>query len=389
MASTPTSDRMDVIIIGAGIVGLSLAWHLRRLGVDRVMLLEAREPGQQSTGVASGGIRRQFGNRIEIEMTLTSWRFYQAVLSDYSFPGVFEPVGYAFLAGPEHIPRLKRAWNLQRAMGLSVRWLDFADLAEMVPFCDTRGLAGGTFCAEDGFIDPSDVAQWLLRECRCQGVVVRKHTPVDAIEISGGRVRAVHSGSMRIASDVVVNAAGAWAGAVGTLASVSIPIEPSPRVKFVTQAGLGLPSCTPLVVDLPSGTYVRSERGRTVFGVKPEKKVVSFDIDVDQDLLSWMAERACARFPGLRDAKVRGLIRGLYELTPDGLPLAGPVADLAGFYVAAGFNGHGIMHGPGVTQALAELVVTGHFESLDLKALCPDRFERTAPAERNNFDIFL
>lgn len=380
-----TIRRTDITIIGAGIVGLSLAWHLQRLGVDRVVVLERGSAGGQSTGLAAGGIRRQFATRIEIEMTLAGWQFYEAVLSDPGFPGKFEPAGYVFLAGPQQAESLQRAWALQRELALPVQWLERSDLADLCPYCDLSGLSCGTLCADDGFIRPSEVVQWLLRECRSRGILIREHTPVDALEISAGRIRAVRSGSARTSSDVVVNAAGAWAGVVGTMAGVNIPVEPSPRIKLIAEGNTGLPGETPMIVDLPSGTYLRSNRARTTVGVKPEKRVVSFGVEADVGLLLSMLRRASARFPGLRHAQVRGVIKGLYELTPDGLPLAGPVAGVAGLYVAAGFNGHGIMHGPGVTRALAQLIVTGSAEALDLERLHPDRFERRAAEERVSF----
>ncbi|MBA2453238.1 MAG: FAD-binding oxidoreductase [Chloroflexia bacterium] len=379
------SDRADVAIIGGGIVGLSLAWYLRKLGVERVTLVERGEPGQQSTGAASGGIRRQFGTRVEIEMTLAGWRFYEEVLSHSSYTDAFDQAGYAFLAGPRQIDALGRAWMLQQEIGLPVRWLGPAELAEMFPYCELHGLVGGTFCGEDGFIDPPAVVQWLLRQCRAQGVHILEQTPVDAVTIAGRRIRTIRSGRTIVAADAVVNAAGAWAGCVGTLAGVNIPVEPSPRVKYVTDSGRHFSANSPLIIDLPTGTYVRLRQGGAILGVKPKKRVVSFNVETNQRIFARMARRVCERFPGLHGAKLRGLIKGLYELTPDGLPLGGPVAGVTGLYVIAGFNGHGIMHGPGVARALAELIVMGKSEALDLGPLRPDRFERHIATKHYNF----
>jgi sarcosine oxidase subunit beta len=306
------------------------------------------------------------------------------VLSDSNFSRHYDEAGYVFLAGVEQIEPLRRAWKLQQDMGVAVRWLDPAQLRELVPYCELRGVVGGTFGSEDGFIDPSDVVQWLLAQCRERGVTILKHTPIDAFEISNKRVRAIRSGTMRLEADIVVNAAGAWAGCIGTLAGVTVPVDPSPRVKYLTE-GVGLPTNTPLIVDLPTGAYVRSHRGRALLGVKPETRLVSFHADSNQELLVWMAERVCKRFPTLRDAEVRGLIKGLYELTPDGLPLAGVTGEVAGLYVCAGFNGHGIMHGPGVAGALAELIVTGRSKTLDLGPLRPNRFEHGLPTTSYTF----
>lgn len=205
---------------------------------------------------------------------------------------------------------------------------------------------------------------------------IREHTPIDAIQVMEGRVRGVQSGSRRISADIVVNAAGAWTGLVGTLAGEKIPIAPSPRVKYLTDRIADMPADMPLVTDLVTGAYVRSDRGRAMVGVKPREQITSSVVDSPPALLAWMAERAAIRFPDLRGAQATDVIAGLYEITPDGLPLVGPAPGLIGMYIVGGLNGHGIMHGPGVTRALAELIMHGAPNTLDLAALRPDLFGR-------------
>jgi sarcosine oxidase subunit beta len=371
---TRLPNRLDVAIVGGGIVGLCLAVELRRLGVRRVAVLERDLAGSGSTGRAAGGIRRQFGSAIEIEMTLASLPVFDELATDPEYVASYEPVGYAFLAGPEQVDGLRAAWSLQREHGVAVCWLDRDDLPHRFPYCDCRGLVAGTICLDDGFIDPHYVVAALLRRCRAVGVEVCEQAPVEEIEIVDRALRAVVAGGQRIASDIVVNAAGAWAGMVGELAGVALPVQPSPRQKFLTDPRPELPRDMPLVMDLTTGAYVRSDRGRAIVGVRPPRQVTGFDLTVDYDLLGWMAARASRRFPSLRSARAQQVLVGLYEVTPDGLPLVGPVPGVAGFYVAAGFSGHGIMHGPGVARALAETIVTGASETLDLARLAPSRF---------------
>jgi sarcosine oxidase, subunit beta len=158
------------------------------------------------------------------------------------------------------------------------------------------------------------------------------------------------------------------------MAGASIPVTPSPRVKFMTDAHPALPADMPLIVDLPTGAYVRSERGHAMVGVQPDRLVTGFQAEADADLLGWMAERAAIRFPSLRAASLARVITGLYEVTPDHLSMVGAVPDLDNFFVVAGFNGHGIMHGPAAACAAAELIVGGRADSLDLERLRPERF---------------
>jgi sarcosine oxidase subunit beta len=374
--------RADVLVIGGGIVGLSVAWQLRELGVDRVVVLEAETLGSGSTGRAAGGVRRQFGSRFEIGMTLASLALYDRMLADPEFGGQFESVGYAFLAGREERAALEQAWSVQREMGVASEWLEVADIGARFPYLKTAGLVGGTFCQDDGFINPWDVVAWLATRCRASGVTIHQQAPVEEISVVGERVRGAQVGARRVMADVVVNAAGAWAGRVAELAGVSIPVAPSPRVKFMTDLHPALPAEMPMIVDLTTGAYVRSERGHAMVGVKPERAASGFVIEADAELLGRMAERASIRFPSLGSAALARVITGLYEVTPDHLPVVGAVSGLRGFFVVAGFNGHGIMHGPAAARALAELIVRGRADVLDLEWLRPDRFERPGAARR-------
>jgi len=383
------TERADVLVIGGGIVGLSVAWQLRQLGVDRVVVLEADTLGSGSTGRAAGGVRRQFGSRFEIEMTLASLDFFDGLLADPDFPGRFESVGYAFLAGPDERAALEQAVSIQHEMGIATEWLDPADVADRFPYLETTGLVGGTFCRDDGFINPWDVVAWLARRCRASGVTIHEQAPVESIDVREGRVRGARVGALAVAADIVVNAAGAWTGRVGSLAGASIPVTPSPHVKFMTDPHAALPVDMPLIVDLPTGAYVRSERGHAMVGVKSEGHPTGFQIDATPELLTWMAERAAIRFPSLRAASLARVITGLYEVTLDHLPVVGAVPGLAGFYVVAGFNGHGIMHGPAAARALAELIVSGRADSLDLDPLRPDRFEHPSSERRTESSALL
>src|SRR5436190_15821449 len=157
--------RADVVIIGAGIVGLTIAFELARSGV-RVVVLDAGAPGQQSTGRATGGIRRQFGSELEIRLTEATLAFYRPIFSDAEFSGRFERDGYLFLAGPEQRMRLEDACRLQQSHGVPTEWLDPEALRERYPYVDLSNIIGATWCADDGFIDPWSSVQWLLQRCR-------------------------------------------------------------------------------------------------------------------------------------------------------------------------------------------------------------------------------
>ena len=154
VSGSMAAERADVVIIGGGIVGLSVAWQLRQLGVDRVVVVEADTLGSGSTRRASGGIRRQFGSRFEIEMTLASLDFFDLLLADPEFPGRFESVGYAFLAGRDERAALEQAWAVQREMGIAAEWLDAADITARFPYLDADRPGGRDVLPRGRFHQP-------------------------------------------------------------------------------------------------------------------------------------------------------------------------------------------------------------------------------------------
>ena len=368
------SSRVDVVIIGAGIVGLTVAYELARGGVARIIVFDAGSPGQQSTGRSSGGIRQQFGSELEIRLTQAALKFYEPMFSSIDFDGRFERDGYLFLAGEAQQDQLLAALRVQHEMGVPSEWLDHKTLCERYPFIDSSNLVGATWCAEDGFVDPWSIVQWLLRECRSRGVEIRSQRRVDAIDVAHRRVRAVTAGAERVDAPIVVNAAGAWAGAIGELAGVSIPVRPSPRIQLVTDLQQALPTTTPLVVDLMHGGYVRSIQKRVLAGASPATIPIGFELEPRFEEVDDIATRVSMRFPGLRDVGISRVISGLYEVTPDGLPIASFSEHVAGFAIVAGFNGHGIMHSPPLACAMGDLILRGRAERFDVEPFSARRF---------------
>ena len=360
--------------------GLSVAWWLRRLGVTDAVVLDAGTPGQQATARSSGGVRRQFASAVEINLSTLSLRFFNEVFASADFSGGMQRLGYAFLAGERDIRSLSAAWALQQELGVPSEWLAPHDIRARFPYLETDGLRGGTFSAEDGFVDPWAIHQWLLRDCRRSGVTILEDERVIAMDATRGRIATVRTELRTFEPGVVVNASGAWARLVSRLGGSDLEVDPSPRVKLVTNRHSQLPTDMPLITDLDTGVYVRSEGGAAMIGVKPPHMTIGFEIDTSAELISWMAERASVRFPSLADAGLVHLVTGLYEVTPDGLPIAGRDDRLENLFVISGFNGHGIMHGPALARALAELIILGRPTELDLGAFSPARFAGIAGA---------
>lgn len=363
----------SVAIIGGGIVGLSLALFLTEQGVDQVVVLERDRLGRGSTSRSAGGIRRQFGSRFEIEMTLASLPLFERIRNDLAFQGEYEQVGYAFLAGESQQESLRQVWKIQRDYGFQTEWIERDQIAGRFPYIEPSGIAAATFSPEDCFITPQPVVDWLAAACREQGVMILEQTAVAVIDSQRGRL--VYGADNReIQADLIVIAAGAWSGEVAKLAGLALPIEPQPRFKVLTGPHPELPRDMPLITDLTTGAYVRSWGGHAFVGVKPPRPVSGFDLNPGPEMPEWTLRQATKRFPSLANATMENSVTGLYEITPDGLPLAGPIGDHENIWVIAGFNGHGIMHGPAVALASAEQIARGSTRILSLDPLDPERF---------------
>jgi len=366
-----------VVVIGAGITGLQTAWHLTRLGVRDVVVVERSYAGSELYGRFSAGVRRQFGSRFEIELVTASLPFFDEFLKIPEIKAGYEPVGYAFLAGENDRAGLYRSWQLQQAMGVRSEWLVGSRIKEYFPYIESAGVVAATFGPDDFWLNPWTVHQWLLQKCKEAGVQVFEHCPVTSIEVKDGNIRAVVCPGRRIETSKVVNAAGARARLVQQMAGSDVPVEPSPRVKYLVKAPSDLPRTMPLITDLVTGTYVRNEGGEAIVGVKPLTHVTGYDYDTSQAALESMHHLAGLRYPSL--AKIKPLepnrvITGLYDVAPDGLPVVGADPAVKGLYLAAGFNGHGVMFSPAIARSVAELVALGQSETFDLAPLSPARF---------------
>ena len=152
----------DIVIVGAGLTGLALAWHLTQLGVSGIVVLERSYAGCELYGRFSAGVRCQFGSRVQIEMTLASLPFFERLLKEPEIKAGYEPVGYAFLAGKEDYQALRQTWLLQQEMGINSQWLEGSDLLEKFPYCNLEGVVGATFCGADFWLNPWELHQWLL-----------------------------------------------------------------------------------------------------------------------------------------------------------------------------------------------------------------------------------
>ncbi len=377
-------ETADVLIVGAGVIGLSVAYHLARRAPLRIAVLErAAQPGTGETAKATGGIRHQFSTEVNVRLTQLSLPAFQRFEEEMGEPVDLVQHGYLFLTTREDAAAVMRAGvELQQRLGVPSRWVTPAEVRDLFPAVRTDDLLGGTFCPLDGSASPYGAVQGYLRRCRDLGVHVVLSEEVAGIEVQDGRVRGVRTASGGYAGPVVVNAAGPYARGVAAMAGVDLPVSPFRRQVFVMTPLPELGRGRPLTIDLDTGWYLHQDRaGALYMGGTDKDTRPGVDEVVDWDGFDAVAEAALRRIPATAGARVVRAYAGIRSLTPDHHAILGPVPGLSGFYCANGFSGHGFMHAPAVGLLMAEEILDGGARTLDLTPLRITRFAGGTRAE--------
>ncbi|MGH2995570.1 MAG: NAD(P)/FAD-dependent oxidoreductase [Gaiellaceae bacterium] len=349
----------EVVIIGGGAMGTSVAYHLAKLGVTDVALLERDALGSGSTSKAAGGIRAQFTDELNVRIALRSMAEFQAL--DRVGGIGYRRNGYLFLLdNEEDVERFKRAVALQGALGVPSRLLSPAQAKELVPALETGDLLAATFCEIDGHATPEAVVQAYAGSAAAQGVRILQHTSAARIVRLGDKIMSVETSAGRIRTNTVVCTAGVWSRDVGNLAGLDIPVRGEPRWMHFTPEDAGLPDPLPLTIDFSTGFYFHREGTGLVFGGR-------------EPTIEGVATRATRRLPVLAELPIQSSWWGYYEMSPDHNAIVGETEQPRRFLYATGFSGHGFQQSPAVGEHLAELVV-GKKPTLDLSLLSLDRF---------------
>lgn len=383
MAELPSSA--DIVIIGAGIMGASIAFHLAERGVENIVVLERDFIGRGATADAAGGIRLQFSTRTNIELSLVSMEYWENFEDRFDTFINFRQQGYLFLLTDEaNVPVFKQNLELQQSLGVPARWVTPEEIHKLNPYVTLDDVLGGTFCPRDGWADTSASTMGFAQAARGLGVRIFQETPVTGIDVHDGVVTGVRSGSQKIDTPLIICCAGPQTNAVSKLAGLDIPVHPYRRMSWVTGPFDGAPPTLPFTVDFDQSLYFHPESGGFLFGMTNPDEPSSENKSVDDTWLVKTVEALVARAPVFEDAPVRNGWAGFYEITPDDNPVIGPVPELGGFLVAAGFSGHGFMQGPAIGKAVAELVIDGEFRTVDLSAFRPGRFAEGALLQEHN-----
>lgn len=369
----------DVVIIGGGIVGSSIAYHLTSAGCRDVVVLEREtHQGKGSTGKSMGGVRAQFSTPVNIRMSLYSIPFYAQFDEALGYPAGYRGQGYLFVATKEaHMKYLRANFERQVALGLKTARLVTADeIRSMFPLLRGDDIVGGSFCSTDGFVDPNSAMVGFMNRAKEQGAQLMRETEVTGIKLHHDGVTAVETTRGTIATNTVVNAAGAWAAQVAKLAGIDLPVEPLRRMLVPTEPFDPFPHTAPMIIDMTNGFHFRPESLGFLLAWNDPGETPGFKTNFEPGFIEKVLTRAADRVPCFENLAVnpKRAWAGLYEMTPDHHPILGAAPELNGFYFANGFSGHGVMHAPATGKIVSDLILEGTTDLIDASLLGFDRF---------------
>ncbi|HTG50805.1 MAG TPA: FAD-dependent oxidoreductase, partial [Gemmatimonadales bacterium] len=375
----------SVAVIGGGVIGASVAYHLARRGWrDMVVLDRGPAAGGGSTGRATGGFRAQYATAVNVRLSLLAREKLRCFEAETGVDPGYAECGYLWLAGAaEELAELERAQRIQHAEGLTEAvLLGLDDIAAVNPAVHPSGVVGAAYCPSDGFIKPLAILEGYLRAASRLGVEMR--WDVEAVGLRrrpDGSIAAVETTRGPIEVEAVVDAAGAWAATVAAWAGVRLPVVPLRRQAATSTPCDLLPASMPMTIWTGDGFHVRVRDGRVLL-LQPTPGVpdAPFDTRVDSEWVDMVERAAHARVPVLRRATIdrAACWAGLYEISPDKHAILGAAPECPNLFFANGSSGHGVMHAPGLGQLLAEIISDGKASSMDATPLRYGRFAEGA-----------
>jgi sarcosine oxidase subunit beta len=376
----------DVVIIGGGVIGASVAWHLASAGCRNVVVIDrSSEPGSGSTGRATGGFRAQFGSAINIRLSLMAREKLLHFEEETGVDPGFEQAGYLFLtSSPAQLDRLRLANDLQRHHGLGeARIIDAREAAALNPAIDEGSYIGAAWSPSDGFLRPLEILRGYSEAAVRMGVRFESGTEAMAFEKRRGHLVALRTNRGEIAAHTFVNAAGAWAARVGEMAGVDVPVVPVRRQVAATVPTTALPNDMPMTIFADDGFHLRVRDGRVLLLWPDSARVEDpFETEVDDLWLKEVRRKSDARVSLLRDVPFdrEASWAGLYEMSPDRHALLGATSDASTLILVNGSSGHGVMHAPALGQLASDLIL-GRPPQLDIDPLRPSRFAEGKPVQ--------
>ncbi|WP_405975024.1 FAD-binding oxidoreductase [Streptomyces sp. NBC_00988] len=374
----------EVVVIGGGVIGTSIAYHLARAGVRDVVLVERDELAAGSTSKAAGGVRAQFSDGLNVQLGARSLEAFGRFEEDTGHDIGLHRVGYLFLLStPEDVASFEKGVRLQNSLDVPSRIIDPAEARRLSPLISTDGLIAAAYSPDDGHCTPEAVVHGYAAAARAHGATILRHTDVTGIETHGETITAVVTTLGRIDTNTVICAAGAWSKGIGAMAGVDLPVEPLRRQIAVTEPVTGLPPDLPMTIDFTTSLYFHTEGPGLLVGMSDPDERPGFATDTHDRWIPRLADAMRRRAPDLLELRRTGGWAGLYENTPDHNALIGEATSVSRFLYATGFSGHGFLQGPAVGEVVRDLYL-GHVPFVDVSPLSAGRFAADAPRPEVN-----
>jgi sarcosine oxidase subunit beta len=376
-------ETAEVVVIGGGATGTSIAFHLAEAGVD-VCLLERDSLSSGSTSRAAGGIRTQFSDPLNVAIGLRSVEAFERFAERPGGEIDFHQVGYLFLLDrAEDVEAFEQSVAVQNELGVPSRIVEPSEAAELSPLAGLEGVLAATFCPLDGHASPEAVAQSYAAGARSHGATVLTGRGATAIEVEDRAVRGVVTDAGTIATEAAILAAGVWSPELARTAGFELPVVPVFREVVTTAPVADLPERIPLTVDFTTGFYFHREGPGLLIGMADRSQRPGFDAPTDPDWLMHVTEVAARRAPAFLDMGIAHGWKGYYEVSPDHNGLVGEAPGITRLLYATGFSGHGFMQAPAVGEIVRDLYL-GREPFVDVTPLSAERFALHAPRPERN-----
>lgn len=366
-------SKADVVIIGGGIQGTSVAFHLTQQGIRDVVLIEMDLIGSGSSGRSAAMVMQSMSREETIRLSQAAWNEYMHFADIVGADVDFRRIGYMNLVTRRVQDEAHREMELQKKLGVPIEELDPHEAKSLAPILNIEDISFAAYCRQDGYIDPHAAMQGYVHAAKARGAEFYERVQATGIRLVNDRVVGVETTGGYIDTPIVVNSGGARAKEIASWVGLDLPITNYRRHIFVTEASDLLPQGAPFVMDLEAEWYFRREGAGILMGMGREESQ-SFEPQFEWEFLETMTAHAVHRAPALAETKfIRGWA-GLRALTPDDLPVIGEAPNTRGFYNNCGWGGHGVMHGPIGGILTAEIIAGGRAKTMDASPFRVERF---------------
>jgi len=368
--------KADIVIIGGGIQGCSIAYNLAKKGAKNIVILEKNTCASGSSGRCGAGIRQQFGTKMNCILARESMKIFETLSEELDYDIELNQAGYLILAYTEkEINQFKKNVVLEQSLGIEAKMVTPEEAKEIVPPLNLEGIIGGTFCPTDGNVNPLYTTFGYAEAAQRLGVKYYPFTEVTEIETEDKRILSVIANKGKILTPIVVNAAGGYSGPVGKMAGVDIPVY-SQRHQILITEPID-PLWKPMLMSFSKNYYFQQLPDGGVLGGygDPEHEIIGDNVGSSWQFSRTMAKKMVKLVPILKEVHMVRQWAGLYNMSPDAQPILGEHPQLKGFYMSVGFSGHGFMLAPVTGKLIAELILDGK-TSIPIDKLDIGRFER-------------